>query len=44
MLPLAAIFQKRLKLTTGMMDADDVDEVLLVCRRDRPAVAAPLAG
>ncbi|HSY25136.1 MAG TPA: methyltransferase domain-containing protein [Polyangiaceae bacterium] len=32
-LPLGAFFQKRLALSEGMVDADDVSEVLLVCRR-----------
>jgi len=35
-LPLGALFQKRLELADGMIEADDVDEVLLVCRR-RPS-------
>ncbi len=29
-------FQKKLPLCSGMIDAEDVDEVLLVCRK-RPA-------
>lgn len=33
MLPIAALFQKRLDLVDGMLDARDVDEVLLECRR-----------
>jgi SAM-dependent methyltransferase len=32
-LPLGARFQKRLELCPGMIDVEDVDEVLLVCRR-----------
>jgi SAM-dependent methyltransferase len=32
-LPLGAFFQKKLSLSQGMIDADEVDEVLLVCRR-----------
>jgi SAM-dependent methyltransferase len=32
-LPLGAFFQKKLSLSQGMVDADDVHEVLLVCRR-----------
>ncbi len=32
-LPLGAFFQKKLALTAGMIAADTVDEVLLVCRR-----------
>jgi hypothetical protein len=32
-LPLGAYFQKKLSLSQGMLDADNVDEVLLVCRR-----------
>jgi SAM-dependent methyltransferase len=32
-LPLGALFQKRLELCPGMIDVEDVDEVLLVCRR-----------
>jgi hypothetical protein len=30
-LPLATRFQGRLELSPGMLDASDVDEVLLVC-------------
>jgi SAM-dependent methyltransferase len=33
MLPIAALFQKRLELTAGMMDVGDVDEILLECGR-----------
>lgn len=32
-LPLGAFFQKKLSLSQGMLAADGVDEVLLVCRR-----------
>jgi SAM-dependent methyltransferase len=32
-LPLGALFQKRLELRSGMIDVEDVDEVLLVCRK-----------
>ncbi|MDP9002258.1 MAG: class I SAM-dependent methyltransferase [Myxococcota bacterium] len=32
-LPLGALFQRKLELTTGMIEVDNVDEVLLVCRR-----------
>jgi hypothetical protein len=35
LLPLAAFFQPRLRLVPGMIDVSDVDEVLLVCRRQR---------
>jgi SAM-dependent methyltransferase len=34
-LPLAAFFQQRLELRPGMIDAEQVDEVLLVCRKAR---------
>jgi hypothetical protein len=34
-LPLGTIFQRRLELCPGMIDVDNVDEVLLVCRRSR---------
>ena len=33
MMPLGVRFQKKLSLHTGMIDTDDVDEVLLVCRK-----------
>jgi SAM-dependent methyltransferase len=33
LLPLAALFQRRLELAPGMIDVENVDEVLLVCRR-----------
>ena len=32
-MPLGVRFQKRLALAPGMIDAEDVDEVLLVCRK-----------
>jgi SAM-dependent methyltransferase len=32
-LPLGALFQKRLELCPGMIDVEKVDEVFLVCRR-----------
>jgi SAM-dependent methyltransferase len=32
-LPLGALFQKRLQLSPGMIDVENVDEVLLVCRK-----------
>jgi len=32
-LPLGLLFQKRLRLTAGLIDLTDVHEVLLVCRR-----------
>jgi SAM-dependent methyltransferase len=32
-LPLGAFFQKKLDLASGMIEVDDVDEVLLVCKR-----------
>ena len=34
-LPLGAFFQKRLTLCPGMIDVENVDEILLVCRRSR---------
>ena len=33
MMPLAVRFEKKLTLTAGMVDTEQVDEVLLVCRR-----------
>jgi hypothetical protein len=33
MMPLGVLFQKKLLLQPGMIDAEDVDEVLLVCRK-----------
>ena len=33
MMPLGVRFQKKLSLHPGMIDAEDVDEVLLVCRK-----------
>lgn len=33
MMPLGVRFQKKLSLQPGMIDGDDVDEVLLVCRK-----------
>jgi SAM-dependent methyltransferase len=33
MMPLGVRFQKKLSLQPGMLDASDVDEVLLVCRK-----------
>jgi SAM-dependent methyltransferase len=35
MMPLGARFQKRLTLSPGMIATDDVDEILLVCRKVR---------
>ena len=35
MMPLGVRFQKKLTLASGMIDTDDVDEVLLVCRKLR---------
>ena len=32
-LPLGALYQKKLKLGPGLIDVENVDEVLLVCRR-----------
>jgi hypothetical protein len=32
-MPLQTRFQKSLQLVPGMVDTQDVDEVLLVCRR-----------
>ncbi|HET9404564.1 MAG TPA: SAM-dependent methyltransferase, partial [Burkholderiales bacterium] len=37
LMPLALRFQKRLACSPGMIDTDDVDEILLVCRKT-PAV------
>jgi SAM-dependent methyltransferase len=35
MLPLGALFQRRLKLHPRLIDVENVDEVLLVCRKSR---------
>ena len=32
-MPLALLFQKRLKLVSGLIDTTGVDEMVLVCRR-----------
>jgi len=32
-MPLGVYFQKELSFTAGMIDTDDVDEVVLVCRK-----------
>ena len=40
LLPLAALFQKKLVLAAGMIDVGNVDEVLLVCRRSERRLAA----
>jgi SAM-dependent methyltransferase len=40
LLPLAAFFQKKLRLTPGMIDVEGVDEVLLVCRRHERRLGA----
>ena len=40
LLPLAALFQKKLVLAPGMVDVGNVDEVLLVCRRSERRLAA----
>ena len=42
-LPLGAFFQKKLALSEGMIAAEGVDEVLLVCRRPVPPVIIPAA-
>ena len=36
-LTLGALFQRRLRVTPGMMDVTDVDEVLLTCRKTEDA-------
>jgi SAM-dependent methyltransferase len=36
MMPLSVRFQKKLSLQPGMIDADDVDEILIVCRKACP--------
>ena len=33
-MPLSVRFQEELAFTAGLIDTDDVDEVLLVCRKD----------
>ena len=38
-LPFAVRFQKRLALRAGMINAENVDEVLLVCRKTSVAAA-----
>ncbi len=40
LLPLAAFFQKKLHLAPGMIDVANVDEVLLVCRRQDRRLSA----
>jgi SAM-dependent methyltransferase len=40
LLPVAALFQKKLVLAPGMIDVAKVDEVLLVCRRQEPRPGA----
>jgi hypothetical protein len=42
LMPLGVRFQKKLTLAPGMIDATAVDEVLLVCRKQGAAGAAPL--
>ena len=32
-MPLGLLFQKELQIEPGMIEADQVDEILLVCRR-----------
>ncbi len=45
MMPLALRFEKKLALAPGMIDTENVDEVLLVCRRDSAARSkAAIAG
>jgi SAM-dependent methyltransferase len=39
-LPLGTLLQGKLELSRGMIDTSNVDEVLLVCRREQPATAA----
>ena len=34
-MPLGVRFQKKLSLVPGMIDTEGVDEVLLVCRKER---------
>lgn len=33
LLPIGMLFQKKLKFVEGMIDADNVDEIVLVCRK-----------
>lgn len=40
LLPLAVLFQKKLELAHGMIDVANVDEVLLVCRRQQRRLGA----
>ena len=35
LMPMGVRFQKKLALVAGLVDTEDVDEVLLVCRKDR---------
>jgi SAM-dependent methyltransferase len=40
LMPLGLRFQKKLDFAAGMIGTDDVDEILLVCRKEVPANAA----
>ncbi|MEO8164142.1 MAG: methyltransferase domain-containing protein [Betaproteobacteria bacterium] len=40
MMPLGMCFQKKLSLQTGMIDTTEVDEILLICRRQDNGVQA----
>ena len=40
LMPLAVRFQKKLTLAAGMMDASQIDELLLVCRKEPRSLAA----
>ncbi len=46
LLPLSLLFQRRLKFFNGMLDTDQADEIVLVCRpgQTRCQTVAPLAG
>jgi SAM-dependent methyltransferase len=39
LMPLGLRLQKELQLVPGMIATDDIDEILLVCRRDAPGLA-----
>lgn len=41
MMPLGMHFQKKLLMQSGMIDATGIDEILLVCRKDAPALDQP---
>jgi SAM-dependent methyltransferase len=42
LMPLGLRLQKQLQLVSGIVDTDEIDEILLVCRRDTEGPRAPL--